>query len=222
MSAAYPPEPWALRGQLYGSVLLVPAADVPVDLPPGCRLVRLAGRAVVGAVWVSYEPGGVLSYRELMTVVLVRHGLRLLPTITHIWVDSEASRDGGRALWGIPKDLARFDFRGTWFSAAAPSGPDGAGTIASGTIASGTLASGTIASGTVRPGALFPVRLPVRFQVAQRLDGRLKVSRVRSTAALSLARATFEASAGGPLRFLRGRRPVLAFVLRDFRMSFGG
>ena len=53
-----------------------------------------------------------LSYRELMTTVLVRRGLRVLPTITHIWVDSETSRDGGRALWGIPKGLASFVFDG--------------------------------------------------------------------------------------------------------------
>ena len=33
----YPPEPWDLRGQLHSSAFLVPLADVPVDLPPGCR-----------------------------------------------------------------------------------------------------------------------------------------------------------------------------------------
>ena len=88
------------------SAFLVPLADVPVDLPPGCTPVRVGGRGVVGTAWVSYEPGGVLSYREVMATLLVRRGRRVMPTIMRIWVDSEASRDGGRALWGIPKDLA--------------------------------------------------------------------------------------------------------------------
>lgn len=200
--SGYPPEPWQLRGQLYASAFLVPADAIDVDLPPGCSLVRLGGRAVVGAVWVDYEPGGVLSYRELMTTVLVRRGLRVLPTITHIWVDSEISRDGGRALWGIPKGLATFAFAGDHFSARDDDGP--------------------LAQGTVRPRQRLPVRLPVRFSLVQWLDGRAKVSPVRSTASMSLASGSFEADPSGPLEFLSGRKPLASFALGDFRMRFGG
>jgi hypothetical protein len=199
---AYPPEPWQLRGQLYTSAFLVPANDLKVDLPPGCELVRLRGRLVVGAVWVDYEPGGVLSYRELMTTVLVRRGLRVLPTITHIWVDSAASRDGGRALWGIPKGLAEFDFDGPHFAARDSGGP--------------------LARGSVQAKRRLPGRLPVRFNIVQWLDGRAKVSPVRSTAAVALARGRFDADPGGPLAFLAGRKPIASFALRDFRMTFGG
>ena len=200
--SAFPPEPWDLRGQLYASAFLVPAGEVKVDLPPGCELVRVLGKVVVGAVWVEYEPGGVLSYRELMTTVLVRRGVRVLPTITHIWVDSETSRDGGRALWGIPKGLADFDFHDTHFAARDDAGP--------------------LARGSVHPARRLPGRLPVRFKIVQWLDGRAKISRVRSTAAVALARAGFEADPSGPLAFLSGRKPVASFMLRDFRMSFGG
>ncbi len=198
----YPPEPWHLRGQLYASAFLIPSDGVKVELPPGCSLVRIRGRAVVGAIWVSYEPGGVLSYRELMTTVLVRRGLRVLPTITHIWVDSEASRDGGRALWGIPKGLASFAFDRDTFAARDADGP--------------------LAQGTVRPRRALPLRLPVRFKIVQRLDGRAKVSPVRSTATVSLAAGRFEADPSGPLAFLAGRRPLASFALADFRMRFGG
>lgn len=198
----YPPEPWDLRGRLYASAFLVPADDVAVDLPPGCSLVRVGGRVVVGAIWVSYEPGGVLSYRELMTTVLVRRGLRVLPTITHIWVDSAASRDGGRALWGIPKELASFDFDGNHFAARDEAGP--------------------LARGTVRATRALPGRLPARFTIVQWLGGRAKLSPVRATAALSLARGSFEADPSGPLAFLTGRSPLASFVLGDFRMRFGG
>ena len=199
---SYPPEPWDLRGQLHASAFLVPLADLPLDLPPGCRPVRLGRKGVVGTAWVSYEPGGVLSYRELMATVLVRRGWRLLPTIVRIWVDSESSRDGGRALWGIPKELAAFDADGDAWSANDD--------------------KGSIATGTVQAVATLPFVAPVSFRIVQRLDGRAKVSPVRSRARLGLSRARFDADADGPLGFLAGRRPFVTFSLRDFRMSFGG
>lgn len=199
---SYPPEPWRLRGQLHASAFLVPLADVPVDLPPGCTPVRVGRHGIVGTAWVSYEPGGVLSYREVMATLLVRRGRRVLPTIVRIWVDSAASRDGGRALWGIPKDLATFAFRGEDFAAEDEKGP--------------------IATGTVRPRLPLPGRLPVGFSVVQWRDGAAKVSRVRARARVALASATFAADPAGPLGFLAGRRPLVSFSLRDFAMSFGG
>lgn len=198
----YPPEPWDLHGQLHASAFFVPLADVPLELPPGCRPVRLGRRVIVGTAWVLYEPGGVLSYRELMATVLVRRGRRIMPTIVRIWVDSETSRDGGRALWGIPKELAAFDVDGADFSAE-----DG---------------NGSVATGTVRPVVTLPFTTPASFRIVQWLDGRAKVSRVRSRARLAVSRARFTADPGGPLAFLAGCRPFVTFSLRDFRMSFGG
>jgi hypothetical protein len=197
----FPPEPWDLRGQLHASAFLVPLHEVPVDLPPGCRPVRVGRMGVVAAIWVNYEPGGVMQYRELMTTLLVRHGRRLLPTITHIWVDSPSSRDGGRALWGIPKELATFDFDGTEFAAHDDEGP--------------------LASGSVTPVAALPGRWPTNFRVAQWLGGAAKFSPVHSRAAIVISRASFHADPTGPLAFLSGRRPLVSFTLRDFRMSFG-
>jgi hypothetical protein len=200
--SAYPPEPWDLRGQLHSSVYLVPWYEIPAELPPGCQLVRIGRRVVVGTAWVSYEPGGVLTYRELMSTLLVRRGRRIRPTITHIWVDSEASRDGGRALWGIPKELAKFTIDGPHLAAADDEGP--------------------IASGTVRTIGWLPGRWPLRFNLVQSLDGAAKVSPVRTRARLGLARAHLAADPTGPLAFLAGRRPLLSFSVGDFRMSFGG
>jgi acetoacetate decarboxylase len=201
VTAAYPPEPWALRGQLHTSVFLVPLLDVPVDLPPGCTPVRVGRFGVVGTAWVSYEPGGVLSYREVMATLLVRRGWRLLPTIVRIWVDSEASRDGGRALWGIPKELADFDFAGERFGARDDRGP--------------------LARGTVRPRLRLPGRWPVRFCVVQWREGAAKISPVRARAGLSVDSGSLDADPAGPLGFLAGRRPLLSATLRDFEMSFG-
>jgi Acetoacetate decarboxylase (ADC) len=203
-SEPYPPEPWALRGQLRVAVFLVPLRDlppVPPELAPAVRVVRLGRRAVVGAAWVVYEPGGVLAYRELLSSVLMRDGLRPRVTITDIWVDSVASRDGGRALWGIPKDLARFDFTGEHLSAELDTGP--------------------LAEATVRRGVRLPGRWPIGFRVTQSLHGRPKTSRVRATARLCLGRSQWTVPAGGPLRYLAGRRPLLTATAADFRMAFG-
>lgn len=198
----YPPQPWQLRGQMYSSTFLVPIAAVPVVTPPGWSPVRLAGRAVVATAWVDYEPGGVLSYRELMATLLVRRGRIIAPTILSIWVDSEASRDGGRALWAIPKDLATFEFAGDRLTAT---GPDGA----------------PIATGTVRRRAGLPRRVPVNFAVAQERGGAALVSPVRSRGSLAYGSATFDAAPDGPLGWLAGRRPLSSTQLRDFEMSFG-
>ncbi|MEV0129792.1 acetoacetate decarboxylase family protein [Dactylosporangium sp. NPDC050688] len=108
-SMSYPPPPWSLRGRMHVSVWAVPVADLPalpLELAGAVRVLRLGRRGLVGTAWVDYRPGGDLSYRELLCAVLTRAGWRPRVTITHIWVDSVASRDGGRALWGIPKDLA--------------------------------------------------------------------------------------------------------------------
>lgn len=200
--SSYPPEPWSLRGQLHTSAFLVPLTAVPADVPPGCRPVRIGRYGVVGTAWVSYEPGGDLQYRELMATLLVRRGRRIMPTVTHIWVDSEPSRDGGRALWGIPKELAEFRFTRTHFGADDARGP--------------------IATGQVRRLLGLPGRWPLRFRVVQRLHGGAKQSPVRATGRLALARARFAAHPSGPLGFLAGRRPLVSFTVADFRMEFGG
>jgi hypothetical protein len=203
----YPAEPWSLRGRMYVSVWLLPAARVP-PLPgeltgrsPGAvRVVRLGSRAVVGTAWVDYGPGGDLAYRELLSAVLVRAGLRPRVTITHIWVDSPASRDGARALWGIPKELAEFELTGTRASAAGDAGP----------IAAATLRR--------RGPAL---RVPLGFRVVQALAGAARTTPVRVTARCGAARVGWRVEPGGPLGFLAGRRPLLSLVAEDFRMRFG-
>jgi hypothetical protein len=198
----YPAEPWSLRGRMYVSVFVLPAADVPAlpaELAGAVRVVRIGGRAVVGAAWVDYRPGGDLSYRELLAAVLVRAGLRPRVTITHIWVDSVDSRDGGRALWGIPKDLATFELSDDRASAA------------------GIAAAGL----RRRAGVRLPYRILIGFRVVQALAGAAKATPVRATARCGLARVGWEIEPSGPLAFLAGRRPLLSLVADDFRMRFG-
>ena len=88
----YPPEPWHLHGQLWLSLFRVRRGEHP-DRPPG----------LYGAALVSYEEPSPLTYSELLVATPV--GVKA--QITDIWVDSPDSRDGGRELWAIPKELAR-------------------------------------------------------------------------------------------------------------------
>ncbi|MFF0148794.1 acetoacetate decarboxylase family protein [Amycolatopsis sulphurea] len=108
--SGYPPEPWRLTGDACLSMWRLPVDDVP-GLPAGAEPILIAGHASVFTAWIDYRPPGQLSYHELLCAVAV-HGRGLAASITQIWVDSEISRDGGRALWGIPKDLASFGFTG--------------------------------------------------------------------------------------------------------------
>jgi hypothetical protein len=193
----YPPEPWHLRGRMYLSVFGVPRATLP-PLPAGVRPVTVAGRAIVGAAWVRYEPGGTLSYRELLSAVLVR-GRGLGVTIVDIWVDDVRSRDGGRELWGIPKELARISMErdGAVGAAGAP-----------------------IAEARIRA-RRWPGTWPFAFTVIQEYGGGLRRSPVRGRAAAGAAVARWQVEPEGPLGYLAGRKPVWSVALHDFRLRFG-
>ncbi|WP_232323636.1 acetoacetate decarboxylase family protein [Catenuloplanes japonicus] len=194
----YPGEPWHLKGRMHVSVWLVPAAALPAH-PQGLAAppLRIFGRVPVGAAWVSYEPGGVLTYRELLSARLVRDRGRVRATITEIWVDSEASRDGGRELWGIPKDLADL------------------------VTESSPMSAGGIARAVLRRGVGFPGRVPLRLRLLQMLHGRPKAAGVRGSAALRLGRVDWEVVREGPLGYLGGRRPLVTLSLTGFDVWFG-
>ena len=98
---SYPAAPWTMHGQLWLSLFRV-TEDVDELRPAG----------VYGAAFVSYEPGSELTYSELLVARPVRPDDTREPgrrvSIVDIWVDSPASRVGGRELWAIPKDLCDF------------------------------------------------------------------------------------------------------------------
>jgi acetoacetate decarboxylase len=75
---SHPPAPWRLRGEL----------------------VVIPGGPTSGLLLATYT-GETLAYHEL---IVFRPGL----VISHIYVDDERSRSGGRAIWNLPKELAEF------------------------------------------------------------------------------------------------------------------
>ncbi len=194
----YPAEPWDLHGHNVVGIWLLPKRSAPPPPADGTRSIGLFGRRVVAAGFFVYEEPSPLTYAEVMATVLVRKGLRPRVSITHIWVDSPASRSGGRELWGIPKDLAGFDVDGTRHYAA-----DGIGAV------------------RVDRVRRVPWRLPLAFRIAQDHEGRLLDSPVRGTVRPALVRARWKFEADGPLGFLAGRHPVLSLASLPFHLVFG-
>jgi len=111
---AHPPPPWRLRGD--AAILLAPVrldATRAAPLPPRLSLVGAAGWTVGGVLLARYDETATLPYHELILFSgLARPAgtARLAVIVSHIYVDSEASVAGGRAIWGLPKELAEFDW----------------------------------------------------------------------------------------------------------------
>lgn len=194
----YPAEPWDLHGHAYVGAWLVPRRNLPAPHSPESTPVTIFGRGIVGAAFFVYEQPSPLTYDEIMATVLVRHGWRLRVSITHIWVNSTASRDGGRELWAIPKELADFE--------VSPH----ASYVARGI--------GSLDVGRVRR---LPWPLPAGFRIEQDRAGSLQVSPVTGRMRFGLAGARWSFADHGPLSFLHGRRPLLTVAARPFRLLFG-
>jgi len=177
----HPPSPWHLRGDLLLSVWRV-------------------GRQVTGAAFVDYR-GDTLTYRELLVARPVLDRGRPAARITQIWVDSEQSLEGGRALWAIPKQLAVLRVTGDTGSVSVE--------------------GRSVATARFRRGRALPGRLPVRLWTAQPRGASTVVTPVRGRATVHLATARWDLAAEGPLGRLAGRRPLVSLVLADFDLRFG-
>lgn len=195
---SYPAEPWDLHGHAYIGVWLIPRKHLPPPHSAATRPITIFGRGIVSTAFFVYEQPSPLTYDEIMSTVLVRQGWRPRVSITHIWVNSLASRDGGRELWAIPKELADFDVAAHRSYVA-----DGIGALDVGRI------------------RRLPFALPTGFRIAQDRAGTLKVSPVRGRIRLGLGRGTWTFDSGGPLSFLAGRKPLLTLAARPFRLLFG-
>lgn len=216
MSADYPPQPWDLTGRGWITAWTL-RAPLPT-LPDG---VRPVGRLAL-TMFVDYRPPGQMAYAELLAGVVVRQGRRVGLAITDIWVDSPASRDGGRELWGVPKELAVFHV------ADGPSLDPGA-------VLRADLDGAPLAEACFRPGRVPGVPLPLRAPatIAQSmplaasgtaaLPGARTVWTPVAASARSVrpARATWTAPADGPLGWLTGARSRVSVVVDGFAMRFG-
>jgi len=107
----YPPAPWHTHGRAFVQPYLVDASRL--RLPPGFAPVTVAGRAIGVLGLVEYTPPSPLTYAELVWMPC----MVAVPTadrtargyfVDKMYVDSPASLAGGREIWALPKQLARF------------------------------------------------------------------------------------------------------------------
>ena len=204
----FPSPPWQMRAQAWLSLFAVRDSGRD-DRPSG----------LYGACFVDYGEGSVLTYHELLVARPVREGRSPQVRITDIWVDSPASRDGGRSLWAIPKNLANLPLRSGDYGPVVRTSFTG--------VADGQhLASASFVSA---PGAAL-VRLPFATSTSQLRrqvpgsgldDEEVVVSAFTGSTRAVPARARWRFDPDGPLAFLAGRRPLASFRLRDSRLRFG-
>jgi acetoacetate decarboxylase len=203
-STGYPPAPWRMSGQLWLSLFRL--AEPVDDLRPA---------GLYGAAFVSYEPGSPLTYSELLVARPVpvpgRRGRGV--SVTDIWVDSPASRAGGRELWAIPKELCDFDLD------TVHRGP------LSTTDWSASFGRRPIASASFGDVSRAMVRLPFTCSTWQPgiadTDGEERSAVLEGSSKALPCRGRWDFAADGPLAWLRDARQLASFRMADFRMSFG-
>lgn len=114
METRYPDPPWRMHGRAIFQPFAVPARSL--RLPAGFTP-RLAGGRALGMLGlVDYVAPSPLTYGELVwmpcfvTARTADGGRASGYWVEKMYVDSEASLRGGRAIWALPKQLARFEW----------------------------------------------------------------------------------------------------------------
>ena len=100
----YPPAPWKCSGQMWTGIF---KSHVARQLPG--ELKHLLDPHLFVVSLIRYLDG-TLRYDELLFGTPARLGLRLGIHVDDIWVNDRASLWGGRRIWGLPKNLADFNW----------------------------------------------------------------------------------------------------------------
>jgi hypothetical protein len=199
----YPQAPWNMHGQLWLSLFRVREGDHG-EREPG----------VYGVALVAYERPSPLTYSELLVARPVKAAGGRRVNITDIWVDSADSRDGGRALWAIPKGLCDFDRQCTGDRVQRMSWSTSLDGVP---IASARFADvSSNAPRTPFKGSTWQQR-PADEQGAD----REVVATLRGSAKALPCRGSWDFNDSGPLAWLAGKRPLASFRMCDFQLSFG-
>ena len=195
----FPSPPWSMRGTLWLSLFAV-GTGTP-DRAPG----------LYGAAFADYTEGSAVTYHELVVARLVREGVTPRVRVTDIWVDSPVSRDAGRSLWALPKQLADLHM------ADRPVGP------ATRTSWDAGVSGTPLAAARFSVARVPALRTPFRFSLTQqRDDGGRVVTPVAGSSRNVPAAARWDFALDGPLAWLHGRVPIASFRVDGVRMTFGG
>ncbi len=199
----YPAPPWHLHGRALLTIHLADLETVRPFVPPELELVSiLPGKTLSGLYLAQYQPGSSLAYSELLvTPALVRYGATVGAWISHIYVDNPDSAAGGRDIWGLPKELAVFDWEREFIS------------MSQGGEQLGMLHYHT--TWLSLPSFLRP-QLP--SQVFSRLGNQLLQFTGEFQGRLSLARSRLSLPENSPLMALNLDQPLATACVEDLRL----
>jgi acetoacetate decarboxylase len=109
---SYPPAPWHLYGTALQSLHPIDLATARQFVPLDFDLVSVLPGKTIGSLYLSvYEANSTLQYHELIVApALVRYQGKIGAWISHIYVDNPQSVEGGRNIWGLPKQMADFSW----------------------------------------------------------------------------------------------------------------
>jgi hypothetical protein len=113
MNLSYPPAPWQLYGNVFATLQPLNVERSREFIPAEFQIIPvLPGKTLGGLYFARYEGNSTLIYSELIVLAgLVRYRHQWGAWISHIYVDNPASVAGGRNIWGLPKELAEFEWR---------------------------------------------------------------------------------------------------------------
>jgi len=201
-----------MRGQVYMSVWSVPVHRCSVRVDPVFEPVIAGGRLFVTGSFVEYEPGSTLTYGELaMNLVVKQRGVRRYGAVTPlIWVDSEPSLRGGRALWNLPKEMARFEL---------DRNPPGGGFTGAAWDERERLLGR--ARFELLPGLPRRVRLPFSLPDLYFKQGQVCETKDSFSTSLRLLAGSWSIPEDSALAALglAGQKPLLSFWMRDFALT---
>ncbi|MBD2245557.1 acetoacetate decarboxylase family protein [Nostoc sp. FACHB-888] len=108
----YPQAPWTLQGYAIQTLHLVNIDRVRPLIPLELEIISVWPGKTLASVYLSnYGSGSVLEYSELIIApAVVNYQRKIGGWVSHIYVDNADSVAGGREIWGLPKELAKF----TW------------------------------------------------------------------------------------------------------------
>jgi acetoacetate decarboxylase len=109
---SYPPAPWKAKGFVVQTLRLIDVEKVRRFVPSELEIVSVLPGKTLGSVYIAdYGPGSALEYNELIVApALTRRGRTIRFWISHIYVDNRDSMAGGREIWGLPKEIAQFNW----------------------------------------------------------------------------------------------------------------
>ena len=109
---SYPQAPWTLKGYAIKTLQLLDIDRVRPFIPSELNIISVWPGKTLGGVYLSYYGSdSVLEYSELIVVAgLISYSGKFGGWVSHIYVDNSDSIAGGREIWGLPKEMAEFNW----------------------------------------------------------------------------------------------------------------